>query len=475
MTTKNESGIMQPPATLGAILRACGPGMILAAGVVGSGELIATTKTGAEAGWALLPLILIGCLIKVPVQLQLGSFAFTSGKGTIAALDELPGPRLRVSWVLWMWLVMQVTTVMQLGGILHGIGQALAMLLPLSGDYTKLLAAQQASTGVVPAAVMTYDDICWAVLVAAAVVFLLRGGGYAIVERFSKYMVVSFTALTMCCVGALQFTDYSITWAHVQQAFSFSFLGEGQTGLSTALATWGIIGMGATDLVGYIYWMQGKGYAAYAGVPHSEGWLERARGWVRVMRWDAGTAAAAYTFATVCFFTMGAAVLYVEHLNPSGSSMIKTLSQSYVPFFGAWTAPVFLLGAATVLFSTFTIGTATHSRVQADAVRVFKLGAGTEDGRLWWIKAFSILLPIMAVFFLVSFRQPVFLILIAGVFQGIMLPILGFAALYFRYKRNDSRLLRPNLISDAILWLSTLGMLGTGVWAVFAFSWKVAH
>ncbi|HEX9794170.1 MAG TPA: hypothetical protein VGC54_09335 [Planctomycetota bacterium] len=48
-----------------AQLRGMGPGIVLAAAVVGSGELVATTKTGAQAGFTLLWLILIGCAIKV--------------------------------------------------------------------------------------------------------------------------------------------------------------------------------------------------------------------------------------------------------------------------------------------------------------------------------------------------------------------------------------------------------------------------
>ncbi|MEM6916870.1 MAG: divalent metal cation transporter, partial [Verrucomicrobiota bacterium] len=41
-----------PPQTRAGILRSLGPGLILAASIVGSGELIATTRTGAEAGFS---------------------------------------------------------------------------------------------------------------------------------------------------------------------------------------------------------------------------------------------------------------------------------------------------------------------------------------------------------------------------------------------------------------------------------------
>ena len=41
----------QPPEKIAGILRMLGPGLIMAGGIVGSGELIAATHTGAKAGF----------------------------------------------------------------------------------------------------------------------------------------------------------------------------------------------------------------------------------------------------------------------------------------------------------------------------------------------------------------------------------------------------------------------------------------
>ncbi len=58
----NEAGqLRRAPRSAATILRQLGPGFIMAASIVGSGELIATTKTGGEAGISLLWLIIIGC------------------------------------------------------------------------------------------------------------------------------------------------------------------------------------------------------------------------------------------------------------------------------------------------------------------------------------------------------------------------------------------------------------------------------
>ena len=60
--------IEAPPASMRAALRRIGPGMVLAASIVGSGELIATTTLGAQVGFAALWIILVSCAIKPVVQ-----------------------------------------------------------------------------------------------------------------------------------------------------------------------------------------------------------------------------------------------------------------------------------------------------------------------------------------------------------------------------------------------------------------------
>src|SRR5438132_11231450 len=45
-----DSGVVAPPTTFLGILGRLGPGLIIAGSIVGSGELIATTKTGGQPG-----------------------------------------------------------------------------------------------------------------------------------------------------------------------------------------------------------------------------------------------------------------------------------------------------------------------------------------------------------------------------------------------------------------------------------------
>ena len=63
--------VAEPPRALGQIMRKIGPGMILAASIVGSGELIATTTLGAEVGYVALWVILLSCFLKPAIQAEL--------------------------------------------------------------------------------------------------------------------------------------------------------------------------------------------------------------------------------------------------------------------------------------------------------------------------------------------------------------------------------------------------------------------
>ena len=64
---------------MGEILRKIGPGVVLAASIVGSGELIATTALGAKVGYTMMWLVIISCLIKSVVQAFLGRYIIARG------------------------------------------------------------------------------------------------------------------------------------------------------------------------------------------------------------------------------------------------------------------------------------------------------------------------------------------------------------------------------------------------------------
>jgi hypothetical protein len=217
-------------------------------------------------------------------------------------------------------------------------------------------------------------------------------------------------------------------------------------------------------LIAYPYWCLERGYARFTGPRDtSESWATRARGWLNVMRWDAWCSMVIYTFATVAFYVLGAAVLHPRGLSPEGNRMIRVLATMYEEVFYPWGDEVFLLGAFAVLYSTFFVATAGNARMAADAVGLFGAGKDTEPARHWRTVIFCGLFPFVSLSIYIAVKDPVRLVLASGLAQSVMLPMLGGAALWFRYRRCDRRIM-PGRVWDAFLWISVGGLLLAGGW-----------
>ena len=101
-------------------MRRIGPGLVLSASIVGSGELIATTSLGAQVGYAALRVILLSCLIKPAVQSAIGRFTVATSETGLAGFNLLPGPKAGLRWTVWMWAAMVLMAQFQVGAMYAG-------------------------------------------------------------------------------------------------------------------------------------------------------------------------------------------------------------------------------------------------------------------------------------------------------------------------------------------------------------------
>ena len=420
--------VLTAPTAFSGILRFLGPGLILASSIVGSGELIATTVLGAENGYVLLWLIILSCLVKTVVQNELGRYAIATGRTTLEAFNDVPGPRFRVSWLVWMWCGMVTFTLFQVGAMLGGIAEILNTAIP----------------GV------PITAFVWTL--AALSVLLLIVGKYALVEKIAMGLVVSFTALTVSCCFLLFKLPQYFDWGAVVQGLTFQ---PPEGGMATAVAAFGITGVGATELVMYPYWCIEKGYAQYAGKrDDSPSWTKRALGWVRVMGFDVIFSMVIYTFATVAFYFLGAGILKGMGLIPEGSEMVQVLSSIYTETLGGWSLGLFMVGAFAVLYSTVFASTAAHCRVWADFVGMLGVYDKSDyKKRLKAIRVFVVLLLTVPCLYFMWIREPVLMVKIGGIAQAIMLPVIGGFAIYLRYKRMPTSIL-PKTWITLMLWVS---------------------
>lgn len=432
-TTRKE-----PPRTFLQRLSFLGPGFILSASIVGSGELIATTTLGARAGFAAFWIIVVSCLCKVAVQLEFGKHTILTGQTAIQAFAQLPGPRIgKGNWSVWIVLLVLILKLAQIGGILGGTALILTMLFP----------------GIPLTA--------WSLLAAVVTSALIFKGYYKPVEKISLFMITMFTALTISSLIFLQTTPYRFSAADVFTQLQFHFT---PAVTAVAIGAFGITGVASDEIIAYTYWCIEKGYAAYTG-PYSDGpaWKTRAQGWINVMYIDARLAMVLYTAVTAAFYLLGAAVLHARGEIPEESKLIETLAGIYTQSLGPGSRTAFLIGGFFVLYSSLFASLAAWTRVFPDIFGQLKwINFGDRHQRARVVAVLSWVFPMLWASAFLFIHSPLLMILSGGIFGSFLLFIVAFGAWHFRYR--GIQLATPGILYDIALWVSLLTILGVGLY-----------
>ena len=208
--------IMEPPTEFSKIIKKIGPGIILSASIVGSGELIATTTLGAEVGYTVLWLIIFSCLIKALIQSFMGRYTIAKGEPSLEAFNRIPGRIGKVNWVVWAWVVMVFFTLFQICAMFVGVSQAMKLV-----------------TGI--------EVVWWVLAFFVLTLVLLLGGAYHRIEGIAMIKVGVFTLITLLAAVVLTGMP-QFSWGDVWQGMKFELPAKG---LATALAVFGITGVGA--------------------------------------------------------------------------------------------------------------------------------------------------------------------------------------------------------------------------------------
>ena len=434
----SADAIEAPPASIPSALRRIGPGIVLAASIVGSGEVIATTTLGAQVGFAALWIVLASCAIKPVVQGEFGRYTIATGQTGLEGFNRVPGPRAGVNWLVWAWAVTVASTLMQVGGMYGGVAQVLHLLAPLS--------------------VNAWVGVCLAMTLA-----MLLGGGYQRIERFAIVKVGLFTLLTVCAAAVLLRRPGAVDLSDLAAGLS---LGLPPAGLVTAMAVFGITGVGATELVMYPYWCIEKGYARFVGPrDQSTAWVARARGWIRVMHVDILCSLVVYTLATVAFYLLGAGVLHRIGVVPASRDTVAVLSQIYTQTLGGWALWVFYVGVVVTLYGTIFAATAAHARLFADAVRIMGFYAREDaESRRRWRDRFVVALAGIPAILYWLFESPVRMVVVGGIAQALMLPLIGLGVTYLRHTHVPEEI-QPSVATTVLLWLSTAVMFAFAIYS----------
>ena len=282
----------------------------------------------------------------------------------------------------------------------------------------------------------------WATILAAIIVMLLLWTGrYGRIERVLVVMVMSFSFLTIACALLMQTTEFQATMDDIVTGLQFQFPVEH---VALAIGMYGATGVASSEIAAYTYWCVEKGYPSFVGGdPTEQGWVERAKGWIRVVQMDVWVTLAILTCATLAFYFLGAGVLHRLGLQPEGSETIAVLTNTYTSTLGPWSALVFAVGAFFILFSTTLSGLGAGSRSFPDLLVTFGFIPRQNLGlRQRWIKGYIIAMPLVSATIYFAWQSPITLVLFGATFGAFMLPVQAFVTLYMQRKRLDPRV-RP--------------------------------
>lgn len=436
----SPSRVKEPPTNFFARLKFLGPGFILSASIVGSGELIATTTLGARAGFVAFWVIIVSCLVKVAVQLEFGKHAILTGETAMQLFNKLPGKKIgKGKWSLWLIFFLILLKLVQLGGMIGSTAIVLNMLWP----------------GVaVPV---------WVIVSALSVSMLIYKGYYTVVEKLSLVMIAMFTVMTITSVLALEFTPYKISWQELASGLTFSM----PAGIiPVAIGAFGITGVASDEIIAYNYWCLEKGYAAYTGPrTDDDAWRTRANGWMKVMYLDAIVAMIIYTSVTAAFYLLGAAVLNGRGVIPEGNQLIETVALIYTESLGEGIRIAYLVGAFFVLYSSLFATLAAWTRIYPDIFgRLGWINFNDLSQRRKMIALLAWIIPLLWAATYLYINLPVMMILFGGVVGSVMLFLVVFAGITIKY--TIPNVVPPGRFYNITFWISVVSICFVGIYGI---------
>jgi Mn2+/Fe2+ NRAMP family transporter len=376
-----------------------GPGVVLAALAIGSGELVLTPRSGAQYGFALLWVPILTIVYKAAFSESLARLTIASGDDVFRAFDWLPGPR---HWAQYFIILVFSLDMIGYGGIALAMGSALIGLFP--GPDIQVVAF--CATAMVPV--------------------LLYTGSYWFFEKLVLVMCAVLIAGVIYTLFQIPLPAEEIARGLVPKV--------PQGSVSTIMGLMGWIGAGTTTLL-YSGWINEK-----IGKARNE---EEYRRWLSTMRIDCLASYTLILAVSFSFLAMGVATLHAQGLVPEKQQIMSTLSRMLdsvprgretflVAGFFALFSEVFLVVGFFALFST--IISCVDGKSRAIASMLTGISPRFSNKLKSYRIAMGAYLAIMAVTILLGNNQPGVIINMIAAMNAVVFGLLGFALLYLDRK-----------------------------------------
>lgn len=450
MNQDHPAPVRPAPRTFSGMVLAIGPGIVVAGSVMGSGELINTPLQAATFGFVLLWAVVLSCVIKYFLQVEIGRHCLVHQRTTVEALNLCPGPKWRgTSWIPLLYLAGYTVTLASLIGIVGATGGVLHAAWPLFED--KNLSAR-----------------VWGLAMVALTQLLLWRGIYDHLEKLVAILVAGFSLSVVAGLILLQGTPYAIRWENVASGFTFSLGDHPRAAALAVVSLMGALGTTANELYMYPYWILEKGYGSHVGPVESPGWIERARGWTRVLQLDAGLATLLATVCTMAYFLLGAAILRDLPERPDDLDVVDRMSGMYTQTYGQWSRGLYLFGAFCTLYSTLVVSTAATGRMWSDTLSSLGYLDRRQPRSLTRCHQAvqTIYLVGIAFCFLVLPPEPQRLVVFGQYFSGIFnTPLLMFGICWFAFRTHRAVRMRW---TTAVALLASVVVIVACVWRSLA-------
>ncbi|NUQ64093.1 MAG: Nramp family divalent metal transporter [Pirellulales bacterium] len=390
-----------PPQTFGARLLRIGPGMLLAAAAIGSGELILTPRAGALYGLSVGWVILVSILYKLALTLGLARYTIATGEDIFEGFSHLPGPR---NWFVGVLVAVFLLGAVGYSGIALACGSALFALCP------------------------ALSMIQWAVLVVGAVFLLLLRGAYGAVEKVAFALALTLIAGVLYSLAVL---NPAWSWV-VHESVPRMPPGSGQTLISLLGWTAG----GVSTLI-YSFWILEKGYAIPRGdlAVETDGCRSKEdfQQWLSVARMDALLSYAMMMVVSLAFLAIGSITLGTAGpdggpLVPSREETTSVLSRMLTEAAGPRARYIFLVAALAILSSTVLGCVDGKARGLRTAVHLIAPRSRRWSDPAWYRLGISLLCLI--IFALLFTGEPVVLIMLTSALEA---PVLSLSAVMLVY------------------------------------------
>jgi len=404
-----EEEIKEPPKGFLNALRYIGPGIVLSGAVIGSGELLVTTRMGAQFGYIFLWGVVLCCIIKYFVQIELGRFCISNNLTSVQAFNRFPIGKVRGTTILNIFFFAILAMITPgLAGILGSCAGLVHSLIPA-----------------IPAKL-------WGVILYASVIAILWRGHYKDIEGLVVALVGGFSLAILICFFLMQGTEHHVTGSELLSGLTFKIP---TGGMLVAMALMGSVGVTAGELFMYPYWLKEKGYGRYIGPQtgtDQEEWVRRQRGWMAVVKADALICTLIATVITIAYYLVAASILhYGLGTVPTGMGVVKGLASMFTESYGRWSYGIFMFGAFCTLYSTLYVNAAFWGRAWTDLFGSLKMiRVDDPEARLKWHRFFQMFWPGLWLIFFLGIPKPMTILIWGLRFNGLWLPFISLGVAY---------------------------------------------